>query len=103
MDSQRLKQESQGLHRMELDSLLLYYGYQFSDLFCFVLTLEYVNSAFLDSVPSLGHFFFCWFGWSKFDVTDFILSYYILFCHVCLLSISPIPIVFNKTVKECGL
>jgi hypothetical protein len=82
MNAQRLKQHSQGLHQSVPGSPCLYYGFQFNILNGISKNVnKQVSGLFLplDTFPSV-----CLVQ-LQYD-SFFVLSYYILFCHILLLS-----------------
>jgi hypothetical protein len=50
--------------------------------------------------PSHGLFSFCWSILSNFHMMVFVLSYYILFCYVLLLSLRSLLFFQRKTERE---
>ena len=81
MDSQRLRQRAQDLHRSGPGPLCIYYGFQFS---AFMEFLSVQMSGHMFPVLSLVLFSFCLFAMSKSDVSVFVLSYFILLYYYLL-------------------
>ena len=79
INSQRLKQHTQGLLGSALGLLCVYYGFQFSVFISIVLLILNLQiSEFLTLVPSLRPFSFCSFILSNLNITVFALSYILL-------------------------
>ena len=96
MNSQRLEHHAQGLHGPTSGPLCMYYGCQ---LVVFEGLLRVGAGAPLVYLAFLEHFPSCWVALSNFDMIVFASSYYILFCHVWLLSLR--SLFLNPIIRIC--
>jgi hypothetical protein len=81
MSSQRLRQQTQGLHGSASGPPYMHDGFQFS-VFMRVLSVQMSGPLIL--VPSLAIFSFCWFVLSNSNVLGFFFNLF-LFCFIITL------------------
>lgn len=74
MNSKKLKQYAQGLHKSAASPLCIYYGFSFS---VFIVLMSEGMTGSLILMLFLEFFVLCWSALSNFNVIDLVLSYYI--------------------------
>lgn len=95
LNSQKMKERSEDLHGSVPGPLCIYYSFQLKN---FMKLPRVLASRTLILMCALGSLLFLWIALPSHDAVVVVLSYYISFCHVWLLSLS--YLVFPKEKQK---